>query len=144
MGTAVAETQQELELTKQALERNVGRLEERIRQELDWRARLRRDLPQVIAIGVGVIAIGAGVVVLRRRFGRRRDGYAVDDFSRMDLKDVAAEMRAMRRELEKQRSAGGPLVKLAGTALSAAAAPLGQAAASRLSGEDEHARAGAR
>jgi hypothetical protein len=139
VGTTTAEqTRQQLELTRRSIENNVDRLVARIRYELDWRARLRRDGAQIAAIGGAVVATGVLVVVLRRTVRNRKDGYAIADFDTMDLKDVATELRAIRRELEKQRDGGGgPVLKLATTAIAAASASAGRIAATRLLGEEE-------
>lgn len=143
MGTATAEqTQQQLELTRRSLERNVDRLVARVRAELDWKARLRRDGPQIAAISGAVVAAGVLVVLLRRRFRPSKDGLAVADFENMDLSDVAKELRALRKEIEKQRDGGGgPILRLATTAVGAAAGAAGRAAAAKLVGEDEPAGA---
>lgn len=138
MGTGTPEqTRQQLELTRRSIERNVDRIVARIRYELDWRARLRRDGAQIAAIGGAIVATSVLAVVLRRRFRPRKDGYAIADFDSMDLKDVATELRAIKQELEKQRDGGGPIAKLAYTAVGSAAGAAGRAAAARLLGEEE-------
>jgi hypothetical protein len=131
---AAAETRRQLELTRESLEVNVDRLVARARAELDWKARLRRDLPQIIAIGTGLVAVGIAGVVLRRRLrGRRKDGLVIDDFSTMKAGDIAKELRALREEIEKQREgSSSPLLKLATAAVTAGASAAGRAAASRV------------
>lgn len=140
MGQATPEqTRHQLELTRRSIEDNVDRLVARIRYELDWKARLRRDGAQIAAISGAIVATGALAYFLRRRFRKQKDGYAIADFDTMNLKDVATELKAIREELEKQRDgAGGPLVKLATAAVGAAATAAGRAAAARLIGEEEH------
>ena len=54
---AIDQAERERELTKQSLAGNIDRLEARVRAELDWKARLRRD-------GVRYALVG-GVVVTR-------------------------------------------------------------------------------
>ena len=135
MVEAAAETRRQLELTRESLEVNVDRLVARAKAELDWKARLRRDLPQIIAIGSGLVVVGVAGVVLRRRFrGRRKDGgLVIDDYSTMKLGDIAKELRALREEIEKQREgASSPLLKLATAAVTAGASAAGRAAASRV------------
>ena len=135
MVEAAAETRRQLELTRESLEVNVDRLVARAKAELDWKARLRRDLPQIIAIGSGLLAVGIAGVVLRRRFrGQRKDrGLVIDDYSTMKLGDIAKELRAMREEIEKQREgSSSPLLKLATAAVTAGASAAGRAAASRV------------
>src|SRR5579872_5959213 len=51
------EAQRQKELTKQALEQSAGRLEQRVRAELDWKARLRRDGPRYAAIAGGAVLL---------------------------------------------------------------------------------------
>ena len=139
MGQATPEqTRQQLELTRRSLEFNVDRLVARVRYELDWRARLRRDGAQIAAIGGAIVAAGALAFFLRRRFRKEKDGYAIADFDKMDLKDVATELKAIREELEKQRDGGGgPILKLATAAVGAAATAAGRVAATRFIGEEE-------
>ncbi|HEY6379928.1 MAG TPA: hypothetical protein VI316_12185 [Candidatus Dormibacteraeota bacterium] len=138
MGTPTAEqTREQLELTRRSIERNVDRVVARIRYELDWRARLRRDGAQIAAIGGAIVATSVLVVVLRRTLRTRKDGYAIADFDSMDLKDVATELRAIKQELEKQRDGGGAVAKLAYAAVGSAAGAAGRAAAARLLGEEE-------
>ena len=50
------EAQRQRELSKQALATSAGRLEQRVRAELDWKARLRRDGPRYAAIAGGAVA----------------------------------------------------------------------------------------
>jgi hypothetical protein len=138
VGQATPEqTRQQLELTRRSIESNVDRLVARVRYELDWRARLRRDGAQIAAIGGAIVAAGAIAFFLRRKFRKEKDGYAIADFDKMDLKDVATELKAIREELEKQRDGGGPILKLATAAVGAAAAAAGRVAATRFIGEEE-------
>ena len=140
MGESSAEqTRQQRELTRQSLETNVDRLVAKVRAELDWKARLRRDGAQIAAIGGAVVGVAIVVVVLRRKVkGKPKDGLAIADFSSMNLDDVAKELKALRGELEKQRDGGGgPLVRIATAAVAAAATSAGRVAAARLVGEEE-------
>src|ERR1700730_1656872 len=74
-GTAKAR-RREVELTRQALAEDVERFARRVRAELDWKARLRRDGPQIVAIaGVIAVVLVAGLA-LRHRL---RSGGGDDD-----------------------------------------------------------------
>lgn len=133
MVEATADTRRQLELTRQSLEGNVDRLVARAKAELDWKARLRRDLPQVIAIGTGILAVTAAGLYLRRRSRKRRkDGLVIEDFSTMKFGDIAKELRALRQEIEKQGEGSSPLLKLATAAVSAGAGAVGRAAGAQL------------
>ena len=131
-GTAKAR-RREVELTRQALAEDVERFARRVRAELDWKARLRRDGPQIVAIaGVIAVVVVAGLVVRHRL--RSRDG---DDdlLEGATVDDVARELRALREDLEKRFSAssgGGILQKVAVAAAGSAATAGGRVAAGRL------------
>ena len=64
MAPGTDEAQRQRELTKQALEQSAGKLEQRVRAELDWKARLRRDGPRYAAIAGGAIVL-IGTLVYR-------------------------------------------------------------------------------
>ena len=66
MVQAVDQAERERELTKQSLAGNLDRLEARVRYELDWKARLRRDGPRYVLIGGAVVVTAVGLLVLRR------------------------------------------------------------------------------
>ncbi|HEY8755811.1 MAG TPA: hypothetical protein VIN65_05610, partial [Candidatus Dormibacteraeota bacterium] len=66
MVQAIDQAERERELTKQSLAGNLDRLEARVRAELDWKARLRRDGPRYALVGGVVIAAAVGAIVLRR------------------------------------------------------------------------------
>ena len=61
------EAQRQRELTKQALAQSAGKLEQRVRAELDWKARLRRDGPRYAAIAGGAIVLIGTIVIVRSR-----------------------------------------------------------------------------
>jgi hypothetical protein len=133
---AVDQAQQQRDLTKEAIEADLDRLERRIRAELDWKARLRRDAPQIIAVVGGFLAIAAGALVLRRVLRGSDDDEDPEDVAAVtavSLQDLALELRELREELARTRGPGRPLwQKLAVTAVSAAAAAGGRTAAKRL------------
>lgn len=138
MAQAVDQAQRQRDLTKEAIEADLDRLERRIRAELDWKARLRRDAPQIIAVVGGFLVIAAGALVLRRVL-RGSDGNEdpedVAAVTAVSLQDLALELRELREELARTRGSGPgrPLwQKLAVTAVSAAAAAGGRTAAKRL------------
>ena len=141
MGQAVDETKRQLELTREAIAGHLDQVERRIRAELDWKARLRRDGPQVAVILVGVAGLATVAIVARRRFGARREDEQRTELAalgRVSLSDLAVEIRDLRAEVEKLRDGkakkdGTPLwakllLGVAGTAASAG----GRAAAKRL------------
>ena len=98
MAPGTDEAQRQRELSKQALAQSAGRLEQRVRAELDWKARLRRDGPRIAAItGVAIVLVGT-LVVVRRRL---RHPEAEAEPAPATLEDLAAELRALRKEVEK-------------------------------------------
>ena len=101
MGEGVAEAERERELSKQALAAHASALDARVRNELDWRARLQRDGLRYAVIGTVTLAITVSVVVLRS--GRcRKESPPVTATS---LEDVAARSEAHSRP-ERPRIAG--------------------------------------
>jgi hypothetical protein len=96
VGQAVDQARQERDLTRVALAADIDKLERRIRHELDWKARLRRDGPQIVAIAGALVIVAAGVVVLRARFGSRRVEVAEPAPS---LDELARQVRELRAEL---------------------------------------------
>jgi hypothetical protein len=128
---AIDQAERERELTKQALAGDIDRLEARIRAELDWKARLRRDgVKYAIAAGI-VVSAAIGVIVLRRAL---RSDRPEPDRSPTTLQEMAAELAAIRKQLDhaKIEADTGPVwQKLALRAVSAAAAAGGTFAARR-------------
>ena len=102
MGQGVDQAQRQRELTKHALELDLNRLEARVRSELDWRARLRREGPRLAAIGAVVVVVAGGILVLRRRLthGESRTREAEPT----TLEDLTAELHQIRKALEKQKN----------------------------------------
>jgi hypothetical protein len=99
VGEAVDQAQKQRELSKEALAADLDRLEAKVRSELDVRSRLRRDGPRVLALaGAAILLIGA-IVLLRARLRRHPD---IDDVAAVSLEEVAAELREIRRTLERQ------------------------------------------
>ncbi len=144
MAQAATATRQELELTRESLAANADRLVAKARAELDWKARLRRDLPQILAVAGGVVVLGVTAALLRRRFKPRHEGLVVHSYDQLSVDDLTKELRAMRKEIEKAREGGGgPALKLATTAVTAAATAAGRVVAGRLveQPEEEPARA---
>jgi hypothetical protein len=148
VGQAVDETKRQLELTRAEIAGHLDRVERRIRSELDWKARLRRDGPQIVVVLGGVAVVATAAIVLRRRFSGGRQAVEeaahVDELRRVSLRDLAVEIRDLRAEVEKLRDGkakkdGAPLwarlvLGVAGSAASAG----GRAAAKRLI-EQQHA-----
>jgi hypothetical protein len=126
---AVAAAQRERELSKQALEARIGTLQGRVREELDWKARLRQDGARYAVAGAVIVVVAAAVIARRR--GRSPDDEA--DVAVASLDDVAAQLREIRKELAKRRGERGPLWRsLALRAAAAAAAAGGSMAARQL------------
>jgi hypothetical protein len=115
VGQGTDQARQQVELTRVALAADIDKLERRIRAELDWKARLRRDGPQVVAIAGAVVVVVVGGVVLRRRFGGGRGAGAgagragsagAGDGATMSLDELTREVRALREELAGKRKSG--------------------------------------
>lgn len=141
MAQAIDQAERERELTKQALAGSLDRLEARVRAELDWKARLRRDGVRYALIGGVVLVAGVGIVVLRHAFGSD-DSTAAPRAASLD--EVAAELAAIRKRLDDARidPDGSPLwQKVALRTVSAAAAAGGTFAARRLMARTELAAA---
>lgn len=112
MGQGVDEARQQRELSKAALAGDLDRLEARVRAELDWRARLRRDGARYIALGAGVVlvvAIAGAAVILR---GRRKRAEPAFDHP-VTLEELSAELHELRRQLEKKNGRSGSLLQKA-------------------------------
>jgi hypothetical protein len=136
VGQGVAEAERERELSKQALAAHVSALDARVRDELDWRARLRRDGLRYAVIGTVTLAITVSVVVLRSR-RRRKESPPISVTS---LEDIAAQLDEIRDELAKRRKESGPLwqklaVRAATTAAAAGGAALARQAMGRPAGD---------
>jgi hypothetical protein len=114
VGQAVDQKRQQVELTRVALAADIDKLERRIRADLDWKARLRRDGPQILAIAGGVVIVGVAVVVLRSRFGGGSDASkgaaagrkAASERRPASIDELAQEVRALREELQGKRKKG--------------------------------------
>jgi hypothetical protein len=140
VGDEVAEAQRERELSKQALAAHVAALDTRVRDELDWRSRLRRDGFRYAVIGTVAVVLTVSVVVLRSR-GRKKESSTATVTS---LDDVAAQLDEIRQELARRRKEGGPLwqklaVRAATTAAAAGGAAVARQAMERVAGSDERA-----
>ncbi len=134
MGEGTAEARRrEVELTREALAEDVERFARKVRAELDWKARLRRDGPQIVAIGAAIAVLLVAVLVLRARL-RSGDGDE-EVLEGATVEDVARELRALRDELDKRLASsggGGILQKVAVAAAGSAATAGGKVAAGRL------------
>lgn len=133
MVQAVDQAERERELTKESLAGHLDQLEARVRAELDWKARLRRDGVKVLLVGGAVVGAGVGIVVLRRSLGGRKKQVAAPHPTSMQ--EMATELAAIRKKLDdaKIEGGGGPLwQKIALRAVSAGAAAGGTFAARRL------------
>jgi hypothetical protein len=138
VGQGVAEAERERELSKQALAGDVSALGARVRDELDWRSRVRRDGFRYAVIGTVAVVLTVSVAVLRSR-GRRKESEPVTVTS---LDDLAAQLEQIRGELARRRKESGPLwqklaVRVATTAAAAGGAAVARRAMERLAGSDE-------
>jgi hypothetical protein len=109
VGQATDQARHQVELTRVALAADIDKLERRIRAELDWKARLRREGPQIAAIAGAVVVVAAGGYMLRRRFGRggvAGAGAGAADAGALSLEELTRELRALREELEGKRKSG--------------------------------------
>lgn len=97
MGQATDEARHQRDLTRVALAADIDKLERRIRAELDWKARLRRDGPQIVAIAGVVVIVVVGGVVLRKRFGHAAP--ASEEAGSMSLEELTREVRELRRQV---------------------------------------------
>ena len=140
MAPGTDEAQRQRELSKQALATSAGRLEQRVRAELDWKARLRRDGPRYAAIAGGAVAAdrddrarSARACAATRPRRRRR---------RSTLDDLVAELQQLRKEVKKGGDKTPIWQKVVLRGVSAAGSAGGAYAAKRLVDRQE-ARAGA-
>ena len=106
MGQATDQARHQVELTRVALAEDIDKLERRIRAELDWKARLRREGPQIAAIAGAVVVVVVGGYVLRRTVldgrsddARGRTRGTPDAKGAMSLDELTREVRALREEL---------------------------------------------
>ena len=128
MAEAVDQAQRQRELSKQALVADLDRFEAKVRSELDVRSRLRRDGVRILAVGGAAVVLVVGLVVLRARL-RHDDEPAVEATS---LEEVRAELREIRRTLEKQSKGQSMVQKVALRAVGAAGAAAGNLVARRM------------
>jgi hypothetical protein len=135
------EAQRQRELTKAALAQSAGRLEQKVRAELDWKARLRRDAPRYAAIaGVAIVLVGT-IVFVRSRL--RGDAAEEDEeIGQVTLDDLVAELHALRKEVKKGGDKTPIWQKVVLRGVSAAGSAGGAYAAKRLV-DRQDAKAGA-
>jgi hypothetical protein len=137
VGQGVAEAERERELSKQALAGDVSALGTRVRAELDWRSRLRRDGFRYAVIGTIAVLVTVSVVLRSRGRGKESEPVTVTS-----LEDVAAQLDEIRKELARRRRDSEPLwqklaVRAGTTAAAAAGAAVARQAMERLAGSDE-------
>jgi len=143
VGQGVAEAERERELSKQALAGDVSALGTRVRAELDWRSRLRRDGFRYAIVGAVAVVVTVSVVVRRSR-GRGKESRPATVTS---LEDVATQLDEIRKELARRRKESEPLwqklaVRAGTTAAAAAGAAMARQAMERLAGSEEPANGG--
>ena len=140
MAPGTDEAQRQRELSKQALEQSAGRLEQQVRAELDWKARLRRDGPRYAAIAGGAIVLIGTIVFVRSRL--RGEVAEEEETAPVTLDDLVAELQALRKEVKKGGDKTPIWQKVVLRGVSAAGSAGGAYAAKRLVDRQE-ARAGA-
>ena len=127
MGQAVDQARRQRELSKQALQADLGRLEARVRSELDVRQRLRRDAPRILAVAGGAVLLVGAIVLVRARLARR--SRPAEEPATLD--DLVVELRRLRESMDKKKESG-LLPKLALRAAGAAGAAGGSMMARRI------------
>jgi hypothetical protein len=128
------EAQRQRELTKQALAESAGKLEQRVRAELDWKARLRRDGPRYAAIAGGAVLLIGTIVLVRSRLRRGKEEEAVAPTT---LEDLAAELEKIRKEIKKGGDKTPIWQKVVLRGVSAAGAAGGAEVAKRMTARQE-------
>jgi chromosome segregation ATPase len=128
------EAQRQRELTKQALATSAGRLEQRVRAELDWKARLRRDGPRIAAIGGAAIVLVGTLIFVRSRLRR---GKAEEEIAPTTLEDLAAELRELHKEIKKGGDKTPLLQKVVLRGVTAAGAAGGAEVARRVAARQQ-------
>ena len=130
MAPGTDQAQRQRELSKQALEQSAGRLEQKVRAELDWKARLRRDGPRYAAIaGVAIVLVGT-ILFVRSRL--RGEPVEEEETAPVTLNDLVAELHALRKEIKKGGDKTPLLQKVVLRGVSAAGSAAGAQAAKRL------------
>ena len=139
MAPGTDEAQRQRELTKAALAQSASRLEEKVRAELDWKARLRRDGPRYAAIAGGAIVLIGTIVIVRSRLRGDKEEQEADPVT---LEELVAELHELRKDIKKGGDKTPIWQKIVLRGVSAAGSAGGAAAAKRLVDRQE-ARAGA-
>jgi hypothetical protein len=70
--TSVEDTRKQIEETRAELDATLGRFEARVHDELDWKARLRRNKAAILVGGAGLVAVAAAGIATARVIGSRR------------------------------------------------------------------------
>ena len=140
MAPGTDEAQRQRELSKAALATSAGRLEDRVRAELDWKARLRRDGPRYAAIAGGAVVLIGTIVLVRSRL--RGDKSEEETAPAATLDELVAELQSLRKEIKKGGDKTPVWQKVVLRGVSAAASAGGAYAAKRLVDRQE-AKAGA-
>jgi hypothetical protein len=128
------EAQRQRELTKQALAESAGKLEQRVRAELDWKARLRRDGPRYAAIAGGAVLLIGTIVLVRSRLRRDKEE---EPIAPTTLEDLAAELEKIRKEIKKGGDKTPIWQKVVLRGVSAAGAAGGAEVAKRITARQE-------
>ena len=134
MAPGTDEAQRQRELTKRALAESAGKLEQRVRAELDWKARLRRDGPRYAAIAGGAVLLIGTLILIRSRLRRGKED---EEIAPTTLEDLAAELEKIRKEIKKGGDKTPLLQKVVLRGVSAAGAAGGAEVAKRITARQE-------
>ncbi|MFN2452300.1 MAG: hypothetical protein ABR541_08105 [Candidatus Dormibacteria bacterium] len=108
MADDVQAARAEIERERVALNSTLDRLEAKVHRELDWKTKVRRQAPKLIAIGVGVAAVAvAGIVAAKVIRDRRRKDIVGRLKDVVSFDDLKGELQNVREELAHRR-AGKP------------------------------------
>jgi len=130
--TSVEDTRKQIEETRAELDTTLGRLEDRVHYELDWKARLRRNKTAVVIGCAGLLAVVVVGVAGVRVVGSRRHRGIEEQLktqlgSLVHLDDVKREVVRLRKHLadvvaaQEREPLSHKIALRATTALSAAA-----------------------
>lgn len=135
MAQAVDQAQHERQLSKERLAESINRAEARVRHELDWKTRLRRNGVRYAIVGGVAVLVVTSVVLLRLRYGRKAP--QPEPIHAATLDDIARELTGLRDELSRlrkhQAKDQSPLWQKASLrAVAAAGSAAGQTAARQM------------
>lgn len=108
MADGVTAAKAEIERERAALNTTLDRLEAKVHRDLDWKTRLKRQAPKLIAVGAGVAAVAAAGLIAAKVIRERRRKDIVSRLKDVvSFDDLKGELQNMREELANRR-AGKP------------------------------------